>query len=54
MLTFFRHENQPFPPSISDKGKLQFSKKSDLLSFLQDGQPEHPDVFDANVIDGAA
>ena len=55
MLSFFRHENQPFPPSISDNGMLRFSKKSDLLSFLpQDGQPECPNVFDANVIDGAA
>ena len=41
--------------SISDNGKLRFSKKSDLLSFLpEDGQPEHLNVFDANVIDGTA
>lgn len=54
MVTFFKHENQPFPQSISDNGKLWFSKKSDLLSFLpEDGQPEHPNIFDANIIDGA-
>lgn len=31
MGTFFRHEN---PPSLSDMGKLQSGKKSDLLSIL--------------------
>ena len=28
---FFKHENQAFPPSLSDSGKLRFSAKSDLL-----------------------
>ena len=55
MLTFFKHENQPFPPSLSDNGKLRLSKKSDLLNLIsEDDQPEPPSVFDVSVIDGAA
>ena len=55
MQTFFSHENQPFPPSISENGKLRLSKKSDLLNLIpQDGQPECPNVFDVSVIDGTA
>ena len=52
----FKHENQPFPPCISDNGKLYtIFKKSNLLSFLPlEGQPGHPNDFDANIIDGAA
>ena len=34
MNTFFQHENNPYPPSLSDKGKLRFGKKSDLLKCL--------------------
>ena len=31
---FFRHENHPYPPSLSDKGKLRIGEKSDLLNLL--------------------
>ena len=34
MQNFFMHENNPFPPSISEYGKLRFCKKSDLLNLL--------------------
>ena len=34
MHTFFQHENHPFPPSLSDQGKLRMGKKSDLLKCL--------------------
>lgn len=34
MPSFFKHENQSFPPSISEYGKLRSSKKSDLLPLL--------------------
>ena len=34
MPSFFRHENQSFPPAISEFCKLRFSKKSDLLPLL--------------------
>ena len=32
--TFFQHENNPYPPSLSDRGKLHLGKKSDLLKCL--------------------
>src|SRR6218665_425874 len=53
---FFRHENQVFPPSLSDAGSLHLGTKSDLLSCLSNVcQPmlTSPCV-DALVIDGAA
>lgn len=34
MNSFFSHENYPFPPSLSDNGKLHFGKKSDLIKCL--------------------
>lgn len=53
---FFAHENQPWPPSLSDHGKLRLpSKKSDLLSLLDAGPtPEPPTYFHAKMIDGPA
>lgn len=55
MATFFKHENQPFPPSLSEYGKLRSSKKSDLMSLLPVDDPsEPPNLFDAIAIDGAA
>ena len=27
LTDFFKHENQPFPPSLSEYGKLRFGKK---------------------------
>jgi len=32
--TFFQHENNPYSPSLSDRGKLHLGKKSDLLKCL--------------------
>ena len=29
---FFRHENQPYPPSLSQHGSLRLGTKSDLLT----------------------
>ena len=55
--TFFSHENQPYPPSISSYGKLRQGKKSDLLECLE--KPivnqcnERPET-DITIIDGAA
>ena len=55
MNTFFKHENHPHPPSLSDRGKLRQGKKSDLLSVLvQKIQTEPPFSFDVNILDGAA
>ena len=55
MATFFQHENHPYPPSLSDRGKLRLGKKSDLLGVLPivtDNDP--PVMFDVKVLDGAA
>ncbi|KAG1675721.1 Monocarboxylate transporter 12 [Nymphon striatum] len=52
---FFKHENHPFPPSLSDGGKLRFGKKSDLLQNLtQNDQKDPLNIFDATALDGAA
>ena len=36
---FFGHENQSFPPSLSQYGKLRSGTKSDLLSCLEKNGP---------------
>jgi hypothetical protein len=52
---FFRHEVQPFPPSLSEFGKLRLpSAKSELLKcIVPSTMPEPPTQFDCNVLDGA-
>ncbi len=32
--TYFQHENNPYPPSLSDRGKARLGKNSDLLKCL--------------------
>ena len=57
LTTFFKHENHPYPPSLSNRGKLRQGKKSDLLSILMQKvctQKEDPTYFDVKVLDGAA
>ena len=57
LTTFFKHENHPYPPSLSDRGKLRQGKKSDLLSILMQKmctQKEVPTSFDVKILDGAA
>lgn len=55
MSTFFSHENHPFPPSLSDCGKLRLGKKSDLLNILvKDKQNDPPGSIDVKLLDGAA
>ena len=55
--SFFSHENQSYPPSLSSYGKLRHGKKSDLLECLE--KPivnrcnEKPET-DVTIIDGAA
>ncbi|MES9882849.1 MAG: hypothetical protein ABW185_18430 [Sedimenticola sp.] len=57
---FFQHENQSFPPSLSDCGNLRMGTKSDLLQCLEDLVPDDDDtsatepVVDMIVVDGAA
>jgi len=52
----FGHENHPWPPSLSDHGKLCLPiKKSDLLSLLGGDTSTKPSYnFDCKVLDGAA
>ena len=54
--TFFSHENQATPPSLSDFGKIRIGRKSLLLSCLEttNNQPLHPNQFDCRILDGAA
>ena len=55
LSTFFKHENHPFPPSLSDNGKLRFAKKSDLLTILEKVTHNEPPIFfDVKLLDGAA
>ena len=53
---FFGHENQSFPPSLSQYGKLRSGTKSDLLSCLEKNGPaqaQRPSL-EALLLDGAA
>ena len=55
---FFTHETVPFPPSITDNGKMHFlPSKSDLLKCLQGKEGENlptPKTYDCVILDGAA
>ncbi len=57
---FFQHENQSFPSSLSDYGKLRQGTKSDLLQCMEDLVPESDETciaapeVDMVVVDGAA
>ena len=55
LQNFFKHENQPWPPSLSQYGELRSGTKSDLLQCLEElSTPprESPHVIVA-VLDGA-
>lgn len=55
MDAFFKHEDHPFPPSLSEGGKLRFEKKSELLKVITDESKDNPpDSFDAKLLHGAA
>jgi len=51
---FFQHENQSYPPSLSDFGDLHFGKKSDLLECLKIEENVPTVKPQAVIIDGAA
>ena len=55
-LKFFSHENQAYPPSLSDYGNIRFGQKSLLLSCSDSisGQPDTPELFQCKILDGAA
>ena len=53
---FFRHENQSFPASLSDGGRLHVCQKSQLAAILE-GKVTLPDeepMTDVIIIDGSA
>lgn len=52
---FFSHEIQPFPPSLSDYGKLRLpGTKSELLHCIEPkSYPDEPHRYDCKVFDGA-
>ncbi|KAG1695759.1 Integrin alpha-PS2 [Nymphon striatum] len=54
MDVFFKHENNPTPPALSDGGKLRSGTKSDLMNCLVDTVAEPSTLFDVKVLDGAA
>ena len=47
---FFQHENQRFPPSLSQQGNLHHGSKSDLLECFKKLCPAQEDVPDADVL----
>ena len=53
---FFAHENQSWPPSLCEQGKLRLpSKKSDLLSIIDEvSNIEPPTRYDVKLVDGPA
>lgn len=54
---FFRHENQPQPPSLSCEGHIRLGTKSDIVGILEslwESTAEGNLNFDAVVYDGAA
>ena len=51
--SFFQHENQSFPPAISENGEIRFGTKSDLLTCLATSSNTVANV-DAIIVDGAA
>ena len=48
----FKHENQSYPPSLSEFSNLRFGKKSDLIACVNKEKP--PASYDVKVFDGAA
>ena len=55
---FFEHENQAYPPALSQNGAMRATKKADLVACLEDivafqGSTTHPSV-QATIFDGSA
>ena len=56
LSAFFQYENHPYPPSLSNRGKLRLGKKSELLNILlqeSEAEKESPVSFDVKILDGA-
>jgi hypothetical protein len=53
---FFKYENQPWPPSLSQLGQLRGGQKADLVKCLTNTSAQivtQPVVADAVILDGA-
>jgi hypothetical protein len=53
---FFRHENQPWPPSLADRGEIRKGQKADLVKCfetLQSNTANTTPVAESVIIDGA-
>ena len=53
---FFKHENQAYPPSLSQHGSLRLGTKSDILSCVENcaqSQTSAPEI-EVTILDGAA
>ena len=50
---FFQHENQAYPPALSQMGKLRIGTKSDLVGFLEQDLSPTP-IVQVVLLDGAA
>ncbi|KAK3740395.1 hypothetical protein QZH41_000916 [Actinostola sp. cb2023] len=52
---FFRHENQPWPPSLSEMGEMRSGQKADLVKCLEKVCKETTEtpIIEATVLDGA-
>ena len=53
----FSHENQPCPPSLSDRWKLKLGNKSDIVRCLEEAIEEQDDIttsVEVVVLDGPA
>lgn len=55
MEDFFRFENQPWPPSLSQIGQLRRGQKADLVKCLPNASTQIPPqpAADAVILDGA-
>jgi hypothetical protein len=47
---FFAHENQPYPPSLSEYGNLRYTTKSDLLKCITRGVTQMPIPIEYDIL----
>jgi hypothetical protein len=50
---FFKHENQPYPPSLSENGILRTVKKSELINCICSENGNEIPQFNCKIFDGA-
>lgn len=53
---FFCHENQAWPPSLSEQDSIRFGNKSDIITCIESSIPQlrdPPNNFNSIILDGA-